>query len=80
MSQYIYKNPDDTVRVSIIGGPGGEWGKNEWNYDAFFRDDPTKVFTYSEVGDLFPTFSPARGAVAILNPQRDPRYHTFTYK
>ena len=61
MSQYIYKNTDDTIRIAIIDRDTS-FGK-EWDFDVF--DKATRsVSTESQTsGDLFRTKAEAKAAV-----------------
>lgn len=53
---YIYRNSDDTVRVSLATrayrGAEEVAANREWDADIFYRE-PYHVETYSECGDVF---------------------------
>ena len=53
MSEYIYKNSDDTVRVKVFSRDTALG--TEWDFDVFTKtDDGFDVTTFSEeAGDLF---------------------------
>ena len=58
MSQYIYKNHDDTIRINIHDVHHEDGRAKEWNADVWtlHEDGSSTVVTYAEeAGDLFRT-------------------------
>ena len=79
MSQYVYKNSNDTIRISIHDVEHEDGRKREWNVDVWTlnADGTSTVTTYAEEsGDLFPTRKAAKetytqtyGPLTSINPQ-----------